>query len=121
MINVIIDCEEMGVEYRDEGVWRSYILNVSGNLQDDLGANASVTEVDQDGGEITTYALLDSCEAVRERGYDMIEKALLEAHRDYLVCALRAAATKERRLLRAVVYGILGCVIGMLFGAVSWG
>ncbi len=46
-------------EFADEGPWRSYNLESYGDSLKELWDNATVSEVDQDGGELVTYDVLE--------------------------------------------------------------
>ena len=48
---------ELDTEYLDEAPWRSFSLQTDGDTLEELIANASISETDQDGGEIRTYSL----------------------------------------------------------------
>lgn len=49
--------EDLGVNYQDEGPWRSYQLTTHGSDLFDLLDNATIEEVDQDGGELNSYGI----------------------------------------------------------------
>lgn len=52
---------DLGVLHEDEGRWRSYdIVDAYGNTPEEFLENLSVSEVDQDGGEIDTYGYSDA-------------------------------------------------------------
>lgn len=55
--NIDTDC---GVAYEDCGPWRSYQLYSWGNTEAELIENAQISEIDQDGGDLDTYALEDA-------------------------------------------------------------
>lgn len=48
---------ELGIDFADEGQWRSYHLETSGDSFNEMAQNATVSEVDQDGGTIDAYGL----------------------------------------------------------------
>jgi hypothetical protein len=52
--------EDIGVNYQDCGPWRSYGVDSFGNSLEELMENATVFEVDQDGGELNCYGI-DDC------------------------------------------------------------
>ena len=51
---------ELGIPYEDCGAWRSYHLMAEGNDIGELWADAHISEVDQDGGDINDYPLEDA-------------------------------------------------------------
>ncbi len=50
----------LDTDYQDEGPWRSYTLSAYGDSLEELIADACISEVDQDGGELNTYSLEDA-------------------------------------------------------------
>lgn len=58
--HVIIENEELGVDWEDEGPWRSFHLDTEGECLANLLDNASVAAVDQDGGDLYNESLYDS-------------------------------------------------------------
>jgi len=48
---------DLGIDYADCGAWRSYHLNTFGTTQEELRENATISEIDQDGGELNCYGL----------------------------------------------------------------
>lgn len=56
----------LGIMYQDEGPWRSYELVASGTTLEELIEDATISEVDQDGGELACYGL-DNCGGEIER------------------------------------------------------
>jgi hypothetical protein len=56
-----IEDAEMPTELNDEGQWCGYRLDADGDTVDEMFANAVVTAVDQDGGDIWSL-LLSECE-----------------------------------------------------------
>lgn len=55
---------EMGIDFADAGPWRSYHLETSGDSFNEMVENATVSEVDQDGGTIDAYGLSDASSEV---------------------------------------------------------
>ncbi len=55
---------DVGVEYENEGQWRSYDIEAYGDTEEEFFNNATISEVDQDGGEITCYGLDRATSAV---------------------------------------------------------
>lgn len=55
--------EDLGIDYQDAGPWRSYELVTYGDDKEQLLANATIAEIDQDGGELDCYEL---CEAISD-------------------------------------------------------
>jgi hypothetical protein len=64
--------QDLGTEYRDAGPWRAYHVMTSGDSLGELIANAVISEIDQDGGEIVTYDLPDASNAVQESALRLI-------------------------------------------------
>lgn len=52
-----IQINDIGLDYQDAGQWRSYSLETSGDTYAELIHNATISETDQDGGEIDCYDL----------------------------------------------------------------
>ena len=52
--------EDLGIEWADAGPWRSVNICSFGNSLAELIENCSLSEVDQDGGELNTFDLEDS-------------------------------------------------------------
>lgn len=75
----VIDDKEMGIIHQDAGPWRSYHLTCSGNSMPEMLQDVSITEVDQDGGDIATYGLEDACEEVRIRACHLIDEVFAKA------------------------------------------
>lgn len=57
MNTVNIENEDLAVEHRDAGPWRSYHLSTYGSSMPECLANAAIEEIDQDGGELRTVPL----------------------------------------------------------------
>jgi hypothetical protein len=55
-----IEVNDLEVMYQDSGAWRSYALATFGETVDQLVENASIYEIDQDGGELNSYDLGDA-------------------------------------------------------------
>lgn len=72
-----IECTDLGVEYRDEGPWRSYELYTQGPSLYYLVMNAEIVEIDQDGGELNTYPMHAATTEVEKAAYMVIEQYLL--------------------------------------------
>lgn len=68
------DGVDMGISYQDAGPWRSYELTSFGNTFAHLIENATVTELDHDGGEIRSYGLIEAPGNVAERACQMIDQ-----------------------------------------------
>lgn len=72
---------ELPTEYRDSGQWRFYRLTSFGRTLQQLVREATIEEVDQDGGTITCYGLGDAPSDV-ERDAVLVLVTLLLAERD---------------------------------------
>lgn len=46
---------DLGVPFQDSGAFRSYELSASGDSLGELIEDATISEIDQDGGELNTY------------------------------------------------------------------
>lgn len=57
---------DSGVSYQDSGRWRSYQLETAGDTLEELVQNATVSEIDQDGGDLNTYSLDEACTEVEQ-------------------------------------------------------
>ena len=51
---------DVGVDYADCGQWRSYEIEGRGNTIEEFMEDVYISEIDQDGGELDTYALEDA-------------------------------------------------------------
>lgn len=78
MKRVEIDGLNLDVDYRDIGQWRCYELFTSGNTLNECVDNATIYEIDQDGGEITNYDLGNAEDEVYEASLEEIKKALVK-------------------------------------------
>lgn len=63
---------ELGIDFQDEGRWRSYELDAYGDTFEDLLDSAHISEVDQDGGVIDCYGIDD---VPNNEIYDAVIKA----------------------------------------------
>ncbi len=80
-----IDNEELGVDYRDSGPWRSYELQTEGNTELELLENAVVFELDQDGGELGDIAYEDCNSEVQAAVERAVKVAILTANIEALI------------------------------------
>lgn len=48
---------DIGIDFADAGPWRSYHLETTGDSFNEMVQNATVSEIDQDGGELDTYSI----------------------------------------------------------------
>ena len=72
---------DLDTEFADEGQWRSYQFTAEGESLQDLLESATVSETDQDGGEIDTYALEDARNDVIKEVYSVIENTIKRSGR----------------------------------------
>jgi hypothetical protein len=63
-MKLYLEIDDLGVEYCDEGQWHSYALWASGKDVDEFLDSAFISEVDQDGGEITSYPVAEATNQV---------------------------------------------------------
>lgn len=64
--------QDLGIDYRDIGPWRSYQLQTQGDTLQELIENAVISEVDQDGGDLDYYDLGDASNEIYESGMRLI-------------------------------------------------
>ena len=76
---------DLGIEYADTPPWRSYHLTASGNTIDDLYNDITVSEVDQDGGDIDCYGI-EYCSS----------EVLAAVIREFTACVLLTASGRRR-------------------------
>lgn len=69
---------DLGIDYRDSGRWRSYQLYASGNSEAELMEDATISEIDQDGGDLATYGLEDASNEVHAACIREIARIILE-------------------------------------------
>jgi hypothetical protein len=69
------DCYDLDVDHQDAGPWRSYELTASGDTFEELAKDATISEIDQDGGELNSYAVGDA----RPEVYNAALLAMAEA------------------------------------------
>lgn len=75
---IVVDVDDIGVEYRGPGPWKNYALYSQGRTLDELIEEAAITEVDQDGGELRTYGIDDCCGEVEVSVLKILEEELRE-------------------------------------------
>lgn len=73
----------LGVEYRDCGQWRDYYLESWGETLDELIDNATIAEIDQDGGEITCYGIWGGPSEVERAAIKELEELTGKTYADY--------------------------------------
>lgn len=59
--------KDLDISYQDEGPWRSYQLEAMGNDTEQLWDNAFIYELDQDGGELACYHVMEAPKHVFEK------------------------------------------------------
>lgn len=74
-----IDDQEIDVGYQDCGPFRSYRLDSFGNSLEEMLDNATIAEVDQDGGELDCYDFYGAPDAVQAKALKMINRVLADA------------------------------------------
>lgn len=52
-----VDNYELPIEYADSGAWRSYTLDAAGDTLEELLKDATISEIDQDGGTLNCYGI----------------------------------------------------------------
>jgi len=73
----IIEEEELGISFQDEGPWRSWHLSTYGDSIASLIWNADISEIDQDGGSIDFYPLEDAEPDILAAAEQIILKKIL--------------------------------------------
>lgn len=79
---VVIENEELGVDWQDAGPWRSFELGAEGECLANLLDDAGVAAIDQDGGEMYLDKLYDCSGEIVEAAEVLIARAFL-ASRGY--------------------------------------
>ena len=64
---------DLKTEFRDCGLWRSYWLYANGSSFDALCDDATISEIDQDGGEIASYGLGDASNELRDEVESLVK------------------------------------------------
>ncbi len=62
---VDIECEDIGEPFCDEGQWRSWSLCAHGSTLEELQEDATIEEIDQDGGELDCYGYHDASNSLQ--------------------------------------------------------
>lgn len=70
------DYLDLGIDFRDFGPWRSYHLDTHGDTLSECLVNATISEIDQDGGELDCYDIDYASSEVYRAVVDAITKAL---------------------------------------------
>jgi len=63
---------DLGIDFADAGQWRSYQIETSGDSFNELVQNATVSEVDQDGGTIDAYGIDDASSEIETAALRLI-------------------------------------------------
>lgn len=69
--------EDLGINYQDCGVWRSYQLETYGDTMEELWDNAVIAEIDQDGGELDCYGMGEAPSDVYEAADKLIKEKFI--------------------------------------------
>lgn len=72
-----ISINDMSIDYRDCGPWRSYSLEASGSNLEELIQDITIAETDQDGGELRCYGLEDASNEIEEVALSLIKASWL--------------------------------------------
>lgn len=70
-----IESQDLGIDYRDSGPWRNYELSTDGKTIEECIDNASISEIDQDGGELATYGYEEASHEVAFAVCGVVTKA----------------------------------------------
>jgi len=68
--------EDMGIFHQDCGPWRSYQLYFAGNNLQEILEDMTISEIDQDGGELNCYGIDDAENEVQKAAYQIIEDTI---------------------------------------------
>lgn len=79
-MNHSIDESDIGIDYQDEGPWRSYGVQSEGSTIDELLENAYIYETDQDGGELNCYPIDDASNEVYGAAMQVLGKFIGEGN-----------------------------------------
>ena len=88
---IVIEDVELGVPYEDEGQWRSYHFSTEGRTLEQLEENGSISEIDQDGGEIRNYPMGEGTHQVY-----MAAMNAIRSHVEELIKAQKAGAMAQK-------------------------
>lgn len=66
--------KDLDVSYQDQGPWRSFFLEAYGNDKESFVDNSFIYEIDQDGGELGCYHILEASKEVLEAARKEIGK-----------------------------------------------
>lgn len=69
--------QDLDIDYADNGRWRSYQLYANGDSLAELIKEATISEIDQDGGEIRSYSLHDCSSEVFNAAIIIIENKVI--------------------------------------------
>jgi hypothetical protein len=64
------------IDFADEGPWRSFHMDTQGETLVELINNATITEIDKDGGELNCYGIPDADPNTVEAVFDVLELVL---------------------------------------------
>lgn len=70
-----IECTDIGVDYCGPGPWRNYELMAYGDTVEACLEDATISEIDQDGGELRTYGFDEAGNDVA----DAVERIIKDA------------------------------------------
>lgn len=70
---LVIERQDLGIDYRDVSPWRNYELSTDGNSVEECLSNAVIAEVDQEGDDLRCYSLKDASAEIRKAVEQMIQ------------------------------------------------
>lgn len=70
--------EDLGISYQDSGPWRSYSISAGGDNIDELMEDVTISETDQNGGELDCYGLDAASNDVYEIVVDLLNKLVVQ-------------------------------------------
>lgn len=74
---------DLDLMYQDHGPWRSYRLTASGDTESELIADATIEEVDQDGGTLRVYGLEQTTNQISDLAIQEISNTILKTKNKY--------------------------------------
>lgn len=76
---VHIEGVDLGIEWQDAGPWRNYEIQAHGSTYAELIEDATISEIDQDGGELNCYGINDASTSVALAAQKVIERECKKA------------------------------------------
>lgn len=67
---------DLSIDYQDAGPWRGYQLTAQGNTPMQFRHSATISEIDQDGGELASYEISDAPNSVQDKALKVLENVI---------------------------------------------